>query len=66
MPPYIVFSDKTLVDMVNKCPTTIDEFLDVSGVGQAKAEKYGDEVRGAIVEYSRNSSKNMNVHENDC
>lgn len=66
MPPYIVFSDKTLVDMVNKCPKTIDEFLDVSGVGQAKAEKYGDEFIGAIVEYSRNSSKNMNLHENDC
>lgn len=66
MPPYIVFSDKTLVDMVNKCPKTIDEFLDVSGVGQAKAEKYGDEFIGAIVEYCRNSSKNMNLHENDC
>ena len=66
MPPYIVFSDKTLVDMVNKCPKTIDEFLDVSGVGQAKAEKYGAEFIGAIVEYSRNSSKNMNLHENDC
>lgn len=66
MPPYIVFSDKTLVDMVNKCPKTIDEFLDVSGVGQAKAEKYGDEFIGAIVEYSRNSSGNMDLHENDC
>lgn len=66
MPPYIVFSDKTLVDMVNKCPKTIDEFLDVSGVGQAKAEKYGDEFIGAIVEYSRNSSTNMKLHENDC
>lgn len=41
-PAYTVFSDASLVDMVHKAPTTMDDFLDVSGVGQAKQEKYGE------------------------
>ena len=41
-PAYTVFSDASLVDMVHKRPLTMDDFLDVSGVGQAKQEKYGE------------------------
>jgi ATP-dependent DNA helicase RecQ len=41
MPPYIVFSDKTLIDMCVKMPQNKDEMLSVSGVGAAKYEKYG-------------------------
>lgn len=41
VPAYIIFSDATLRDMCVKKPTTLDAFLDVSGVGQAKLEKYG-------------------------
>ena len=41
-PAYTVFSDASLVDMVRKRPTSMDDFLDVSGVGQAKQEKYGE------------------------
>lgn len=41
VPAYIIFSDATLRDMCAKRPTTLDAFLDVSGVGQAKLEKYG-------------------------
>ena len=40
-PAYTVFSDASLIDMVKKRPTTLDTFLDVSGVGQAKQQKYG-------------------------
>lgn len=40
-PAYTVFSDASLVDMVKKRPATLDAFLDVSGVGQAKQQKYG-------------------------
>ena len=42
MPPYIVFSDKTLIDMAAKMPTTRSEMLKVSGVGENKYEKYGE------------------------
>ena len=43
LPPYLVLSDAALRDMCAKMPTTPDEFLDVSGVGQKKLDRY-DEV----------------------
>lgn len=42
LPAYIVFSNATLNDMAKKAPVNIEEFMDVYGVGQAKAELYGD------------------------
>lgn len=43
VPPYIVFTDKTLVQMCILHPATLQEMLKVSGVGEAKLEKYGEE-----------------------
>ena len=42
VPPYMVFADKTLAGMCVMRPTTRDEMLEVSGVGEHKLEKYGD------------------------
>lgn len=42
MPPYIIFSDKTLIDMAEKVPTSKGEMLNVSGVGENKYLKYGN------------------------
>ncbi len=42
MPPYIIFSDKTLIDMSVKAPRDRAAMLNVSGVGEAKYEKYGE------------------------
>jgi len=42
VPPYVIFHDKTLIDMIIMKPTTGDEMLQVSGVGASKLEKYGD------------------------
>ena len=42
VPAYIVFSNAALVDMCAKRPRTLEEFLDVSGVGAKKAERYAD------------------------
>ena len=41
VPPYIIFSDKTLDEIAKKLPINEDEFLAISGVGQQKLEKYG-------------------------
>lgn len=41
VPPYIVFTDRTLIDMCSKLPQNEDEMLNVSGVGQNKLKKYG-------------------------
>ncbi|MDR2601044.1 MAG: DNA helicase RecQ [Spirochaetaceae bacterium] len=43
VPAYIVFSDASLRDMCVKRPVTTSDFLSVSGVGTAKAQKYGEE-----------------------
>jgi len=43
VPAYIVFSDKTLKEMANKLPTTKNKMLQVSGVGEVKFERYGEE-----------------------
>ena len=42
VPPYMVFADKTLAGMCVMRPATLDEMLEVSGVGEHKLEKYGD------------------------
>jgi ATP-dependent DNA helicase RecQ len=42
VPAYIVFSDASLMDMCRKRPRDPSRFLEVSGVGPAKLEKYGD------------------------
>ena len=42
IPPYIVFNDKTLIDMCTKMPTTKSDMLNVSGVGENKYGKYGE------------------------
>ena len=41
VPAYIVFSNATLLDMAAKRPGSMQELLEVSGVGHVKAERYG-------------------------
>ena len=48
VPAYVVFSNATLMDMAQKKPHTMAEFLDVSGVGQMKAKRYGKAFLEAI------------------
>lgn len=48
VPPYIVFSDKTLIHMCAVKPHSKDEMLEVSGVGEAKYQKYGEKFLEAI------------------
>lgn len=48
MPPYIIFNDKTLVDMCVKTPMDRESMLKVSGVGETKYEKYGERFTEAV------------------
>lgn len=48
VPPYIVFSDKTLVQMCILKPKTRKEMLQVSGVGEMKYAKYGEKFLNAL------------------
>ena len=51
IPPYIVFNDKTLIDMCAKMPTKKSDMLNVSGVGENKYGKYGERFIAVIKEY---------------
>jgi ATP-dependent DNA helicase RecQ len=42
VPAYLIFSDKTLSEISSKLPLNKEEFLNISGVGEAKLEKFGD------------------------
>ena len=43
VPPFVIFSDKTLYSMCEIMPTSLTEMLDVKGVGENKLEKYGEQ-----------------------
>jgi ATP-dependent DNA helicase RecQ len=43
VPPYVIFHDSTLVEMLKRKPHTLDEIGQISGVGQSKLAKYGDD-----------------------
>ena len=49
--PYLVFPDTVLIDLANLRPTTLGEFGNVKGVGEAKLKKYGLSFLQAIPEY---------------
>ena len=51
LPPYIIFSDKSLIDMCVRLPKNQQEMLAVSGVGANKLKKYGKRFLDAISSY---------------
>lgn len=65
--PYMVFGDATLISMANSYPTTEDEMLNISGVGEIKYQKYGKEFISAIEKYilDKNIDKES-INKNDA
>jgi ATP-dependent DNA helicase RecQ len=53
VPPYVIFHDTTLRDMVERRPQSIDDLHDVYGVGAKKAADFGDAFLDAIRTYRR-------------
>ena len=51
VPPYVIFTNATLTEMASRKPCTFEELLSISGVGEKKANRYGDIFLSAIVEY---------------
>jgi ATP-dependent DNA helicase RecQ len=50
-PPFVLFQDPSLEDMATRYPITIEELTAISGVGQGKAEKFGQEFIEVIANY---------------
>ncbi|WP_442754242.1 DNA helicase RecQ [Methylocystis sp. JAN1] len=53
VPAYVIFADRTLIDMAEKRPATLDELLEVHGVGERKVARYGDAFLEALEEALR-------------
>jgi len=51
VPAYVVFTDKTLVDMAYRKPRSIVEFLNVNGVGKSKTDKFSKPFLQVISDY---------------
>jgi len=56
VPPYVIFHDTTLFDMLERKPKTLEELGEVNGVGAAKLEKYGDLFLQTLQEIQRTES----------
>ena len=61
VPAYIVFGDACLRDMARRRPSSIEGFLEVSGIGQAKARQYGEEFVATIAEYCRTHALDRDI-----
>lgn len=59
VPPFVVFSDATLIDMCQKLPTDNVSMLAVSGVGHTKLSRYGKEFMQEIGDYLANSASSL-------
>ncbi|MCA0011560.1 DNA helicase RecQ [Mesorhizobium sp. B292B1B] len=54
VPAYVVFSDRTLIDMAERRPHDLDAFAEVNGVGAAKLREFGEIFLGAIAGHRPN------------
>ena len=55
VPPYVIFSDKTLVEMAGYFPQSRESLLNISGVGKVKHERYGNDFLAIIKDYCRSN-----------
>lgn len=51
VPPYIVASDATLRGVCRRRPTSRSELLEVSGIGEKKADEFGEAFLGAVAAF---------------
>ncbi len=51
VPPYVIFHDSALLDMLKRRPATLDQIALVSGVGQAKLARYGEEFLNVLEKF---------------
>ena len=58
VPAYVIFSDRSLIDMAERVPMSLDDFSDVHGVGDAKLEQFGATFLKEIAAVVRESGAN--------
>jgi ATP-dependent DNA helicase RecQ len=53
VPPYVIFHDTTLRELAARRPTTLAELLDIPGIGERKAEVYGQAILELLASAAR-------------
>jgi ATP-dependent DNA helicase RecQ len=56
VPPYVIFHDATLQEMLTRKPTTLDGMRGISGVGERKLAKFGEEFLNVLREHAPNGA----------
>ncbi len=59
VPPYVIFHDATLMEMLERQPTTAEQLLRISGVGERKLENYGEVFLAVIREHVEQAETGM-------
>lgn len=65
IPPYIVFSDKTLLEMCVKAPVSKTEMLQITGVGEVKYERYGERFLEVVRQYRQEENRPLCFEDNN-
>jgi len=58
VPPFVIFHDSTLMDMMDRMPKTHDQFASVSGVGATKLENYADDFLAVLRDFDNDNDAN--------
>lgn len=63
VPPYIIFNDATLTEMVERAPLNRQQFANISGVGERKLDLYADDFLSVIQEFINAPDNNAELSE---
>ncbi len=66
VPPFIIFSDRTLHDMCRRYPVTLSDMAEITGVGAAKLERYGEEFIKAVSTYTSENPEVLTSAKPSC
>lgn len=55
VPPFVIFHDRTLVELAAHRPESLDNLMEIHGVGKSKCEKYGSEILETVRRFSEGS-----------
>ena len=68
VPPYVIFQDKTIIELSNFKPTLLSNLHKINGLGTARVEQYGEDIIKIITENSSSENQNLfhtNTHTED-
>ena len=63
VPPFVVFTDEVLANIVKAKPDDLGKLAAIGGVGQAKIEKYGNDVLAVLRKFAKSSSQKSSQNE---